>query len=102
MGKLALVTWASILIAGSAMTARAQDAAPPAVPKGSWGLLSAAKPYPRLWGVYPSSEACIAGQKQLHIQAMTRLSSMRGVTPDAFTDAVNQLHALDAANCVPG
>ncbi len=100
MGKLALVTWAAIWIAGSAMAAQAQDAVPPSVPKGSWGLLTAAKPYPQLWGVYPSSEACIAGQKQLHMQAMTRISSMRGVTPDEFSDAVNQLHALDAANCV--
>jgi hypothetical protein len=95
-----LVTWAAILIAGGAMTAKAQDAAPPVVPKGSWGLLTAAKPYPRVWGVYPSSQACIAGQKQLHLQAMARLSSMRGVTPDEFSDAVNNLNALDAANCV--
>jgi hypothetical protein len=30
------------------------------------------------------------------------LASMRGVTPDEFTDAVNKLHALEAANCVQG
>jgi len=33
---------------------------------------------------------------------MARLSSMRGVTRDEFSDAVNKLNALDAANCVQG
>jgi hypothetical protein len=84
----------------AAVTAYAQEAPLPAIPKGSWELLTTTQPYPHLWGVFPTSDACAAGQKQLHMTAVNSLASMRGVTPDEFTDSVNRLHSLEAANCV--
>lgn len=74
----------------------------PVIPKGSWGLLTATQPTPQLWGVFSTATACAAGQNQIDMTMKNKLAAMRGVTPDEFTDAVNKLHALEAANCVQG
>ncbi len=98
MRKFFLATLALITCLASASHAQT----PPAIPKGSWGLLTTEQPQPKLWGVFPTSDACVAAQNQTDVRMKNALASMRGVTPDEFTDAVNKLHALEAANCVQG